>query len=70
MSDKADDKKAVEQPSAQPMRRNLRPETPDGPRVSTITVEPDNIDSVNAAMRILKQMRADIDAAARAKAEK
>ena len=64
----SEDKKAAEQPAtAQPMRRNLKPETPGAPRVSTITVEPDNIESVNAAMRILKQMRADIEAATRAK---
>jgi hypothetical protein len=36
------------------------------PRTSTITFEPDNLASVEAAMRVLKQARADIAAAERA----
>lgn len=63
----SDEKKS--EPTARPVRSNAPAGDPVAPRTSTITFEPDNRDSVEAAMRILKQARADIDAADRAKAE-
>jgi hypothetical protein len=53
--------------TTRPMRHNLKPEHEGAPRTSTLTFEPENRDSVEAAMRILKQARADIEAAERAK---
>lgn len=65
----SDETKRAE-PTARPVRSNAAPAgDPVAPRTSTITFEPDNRDSVEAAIRILKQARADIDAAERARAE-
>lgn len=58
----------TKKPETRPMQRSAKAES-DAPRTSTITFEPDNRDSVEAAMRVLKQARADIDASERAKAE-
>lgn len=55
------------EPTARPMRSAIAQAESAAPRTSTITFEPDDLASVEAAMRVLKQARADILASERAK---
>jgi hypothetical protein len=59
----------TKKPESRPMQRSAVAAAA-APRTSTLTFEPDNLASVEAAMRVLKQARADIAAAERAAEQK